>query len=140
MIRIALAIGAAVAAFVPATFGLLGNNTFAQSVPVRVPASAQVLPSEDQTPTPSATAGHDVGDDHGGDRPRDGRVEPGDDRDPSPSASSSAKDDRRGRGSDDSGSDDSRHRSGSDDSGRDDRGGHGSDDSGDDHGGHGSDD
>lgn len=133
MKRTLVAVGLAIAALIPATIGLLGNSSFAQSVPVRVPQVAQVLPGEaTPTPTPSATSSHDAGDDHGGDRPRDSRVEPGDDRDqsPSPSATSShdASDDRRGRGSDDSGSD-GRGR-GSDDSGRDDHGGsgHGSDD------------
>lgn len=126
MNRIALTIAAAIAALVPATLGLLGNSTFAQSVPVRVPASAQIMPAEDQpTPTPTATSSHDELDDHGGDRPRDSRVEPGDDRDSLPTASASHS---SGRGHDDSGSDDhggSGH--GSDDSGNDDHGGHGSD-------------
>lgn len=142
MIRIALAIGATVAALVPATVGLVGNGTFSQNVPVRIPGTAQVLPADDSTPGPSASASPEAGDDHGGDRPRDSRTEPGDDRDsrsPSASAGHDAGDDHGGdrsrSGSDDRrGSDD---RSGSDDSGR------GSDDSGsDDHGGsgHGSDD
>ncbi len=117
MNRIALTIAAAVAALVPATVGLLGNSTFAQSVPVRVPVSAQVMPAEVQpTSTPSATSTHDALDDHGGDRPRDSRVEPGDDRDSSGHGSNdSGRDDRggSGHGSDDSGSDDHGH--GSDD-------------------------
>ena len=140
MIRIALAIGATVAALVPATVGLVGNGTFSQNVPVRIPGTAQVLPADDSTPTPSASASPEVGDDHGGDRPRDSRTEPGDDRDsrsPSDSAGHDAGDDHGGdrsrsgsddrRGSDD-GSDDSGR--GSDDSGSDDHGGsgHGSDD------------
>lgn len=138
MIRIALAIGATVAALVPATVGLVGNGTFSQNVPVRIPGTAQVLPADDSTPGPSASASPEAGDDHGGDRPRDSRTEPGDDRDsrsPSASAGHDHGGDRSRSGSDDRrGADD---RSGSDDSGR------GSDDSGsDDHGGsgHGSDD
>jgi len=39
MRRLTLA-AAAVAALVPATLGLVGNSSFAQSVPARVPASA----------------------------------------------------------------------------------------------------
>jgi len=50
---------AAVLAVVPASLGLLGNASFAQNVPVRVPSQASVL------------------DDHGGQRPY---VESGDDR------------------------------------------------------------
>ena len=87
MRRLTLA-AAAVAALVPATLGLVGNSSFAQSVPARVPASAQLLPEsgdDDPTPTgmpsatPSATPTTEVGDDHGGDRPRDSRTEAGDD-------------------------------------------------------------
>nr|NLI51293.1 hypothetical protein [Propionibacterium sp.] len=120
--RIALAIGAIITALLPATIGLLGNTTFSQSVPVRVPASAQVLPADDSSATGTPTSTSSPRDDNGGDRPRDSRVEPGDDRDASPTASStptstsSPRDDKGGL------------RSGSDDSDPDDRGGHGSDD------------
>jgi len=48
--RILLAAGALVVVAVPAVVGLWGNASFAQSVPVRVPASGQVV-----TPTPSPT-------------------------------------------------------------------------------------
>src|SRR5450759_1268978 len=51
-------IGAALLAIVPASLGLIGNASFAQSIPVRVPSQASVL------------------DDHGG---LIKHVEPGDD-------------------------------------------------------------
>jgi hypothetical protein len=108
MRRLTLAF-AAVAALVPATLGLIGNSSFAQTVPTRVPASAQLVTNDDDssgTPTPSGTRTAEPGDDHGGDRPAGTRTaEPGDDH----------------GGSDDSGSDDSSGRS---------SGGHGSDDAG----------
>jgi hypothetical protein len=104
--RILIGAGALVLAAVPATIGLWGNASFAESVPVRVPSSGQVVvmtpaPSVTTTPSPSASI------DDGGDVPRDQRVEPGDDRDHS--------------GSDDRGSDDGGH-------GGDDGGHHGGDD------------
>src|SRR5207342_351948 len=84
-----LLLGAAVvAAAIPAVIGLWGNASFSQDLPVRVPASGQVVPltptptptstptpSATSTPTPSPSAGVD---DHGGDTPRDQRTEPGD--------------------------------------------------------------
>lgn len=131
--RILWGAGALVLVAAPAAIGLWGNASFAESVPVRVPASGQVVtptPTLSSTPSPSATPfddnGDDSVDDNGGDVPRDQRVEPGDDRDvqgvvPAPTQSS---DDH-----------------GSDDRGGDDHGGHGGDDrGGDDHGGHGGDD
>ena len=157
---------AAVAALVPATLGLVGNSSFAQSVPARVPASAQVVPeSGDDLPhtgtpmaTPMPTRTTEVGDDHGGDRPRASRTEAGDDHggDRPRDSRTEAGDDHGGRvasgssgssgsgssgsGSSRSGGDDSASRhSGSDDSGSNrsgshSSGGHGSDDSGgDDH-------
>lgn len=149
-------IGAAVVvAAVPAVIGLWGNSSFSQDLPVRVPASGQVLildPTPSPTPSsspsssdsPSASPSPSA-DDNGGDVPRDQRVEPGDDRDIQGTTGpfGSVDDSGHHSGSDDSGhhsgSDDSGHHSGSDDSGH-----HsGSDDSGsDDHGGsgHGSDD
>ena len=54
MRRLTLAL-AAVAALVPATLGLIGNSSFAQTVPTRVPASAQVVTSSDDTPTGTPT-------------------------------------------------------------------------------------
>lgn len=147
-------IGAAVVvAAVPAVIGLWGNSSFSQELPVRVPASGQVLvldptpsptPSSSDSPSPTPSPSIDgsgaddrAGDDNGGDVPRDQRVEPGDDRDVQGSTGSTGGADDSGHHS---GSDDSGHHSGSDDSGS------GSDDSGhhssDDHGGsgHGSDD
>ncbi len=164
MKRTTITLAALLAALVPAAVGLWGNASFSQAVPVRVPASAQVVtptapattaddhggdtprdqrtePGDDRdnrsapsTSTPSGTRTTEAGDDHGGDTPRDQRTEPGDDRD-------------SGSGGSGSGSDDTSGTSGSGHSGSDDSGsgssGHsgGSDDSGsDDHGGHGSDD
>ena len=142
---------AAIVAAVPAIIGLWGNSSFSQDLPVRVPASGQVLildptpsptPSSSDSPSPSPSPSFD---DNGGDIPRDQRVEPGDDRDVQGATESTGTTDDSGHHS---GSDDSGHHSGSDDSGSDDSGHHsGSDDSGsdgssDDHGssGHGSDD
>ena len=121
---------AAVAALVPATLGLVGNSSFAQSVPARVPASAQVVPeSGDDNPhtgtpmaTPMPTRTTEVGDDHGGDRPRASRTEAGDDH------GGDRPRDSRTEAGDDHGGDRPR------DSGSHSSGGHGSDDtSGDDH-------
>ncbi|WP_439592250.1 hypothetical protein [Microbacterium sp.] len=142
--------GALVLVAVPAMIGLWGNASFAQSVPVRVPASGQIA-TPAPTPSPSSSV-----DDHGGDTPRDDRTEPGDDRDangggtqsPAPAPSQGGADDHGGdtprdqrtEPGDDrrSGSDDSSGR-GSDDSGRgsDDSSGRGS---GGDDSGHGGDD
>jgi hypothetical protein len=126
---------ALVVAAIPAIIGLWGNASFSQDLPVRVPASGQIVlldpspsptPSTSDTPSPSPSASFD---DNGGDVPRDQRTEPGDDRDVQGSTGSTV------------GTDDSGHHDGSDDSGH---GGSGSgdDDSSDDHGGsgHGSDD
>lgn len=71
--RILVGAGALLIVAAPAAIGLWGNASFAESVPVPVPSLAQVLAP---TPSPSASV-----DDHGGDVPRDQRVEPGDDRD-----------------------------------------------------------
>lgn len=118
---------AGIAALIPAGLGLMGNTTLAHDVPVRVPASAEVVPTASSSPS------SDVGDDHGGDRDRTPSAnptstsspEPGDDhggdRDrstptPSPTSSSSSDpgDDKGGdnSGSDDSGSDDDKSGSG----------------------------
>lgn len=152
--QILLGAGALVLVAVPAAIGLWGNASFAQSVPVRVPSSGQVVTPTPAaplpTPSPSATV-----DDNGGDVPRDQRTEPGDDRDVNGGGQTGATpggtsvddhggdvprdqrtepgDDRRGGGGGDSGGhggDDSGH------GGGDDSGGHG----GDDDGGHGEDD
>ncbi len=163
--RILLGVTALVVVAAPAAFGLWGNASFAQSVPVRVPASVA-------TPTPSASIDDHGGDlprdqrtepgddrddstagttapaspsvdDHGGDLSRDARVEPGDDRDATGSAADGATSTDSGHGSDDSGR--STETSGGDDSPKvDDGSGHG-DESGDDshgddsHGDHGDD-
>ena len=149
-----------VLALVPAVFGLWGNASFSEAVPVRVPDHARsaspgqvhdaraVLAahhagreSEDlharhgaDDPVPHDAATHDVGDDHGGDRAR-GEVEPGDDHGGT-SGSDSSGSDSSGTGSSGSGKDSS----GSSGSGGSDDSGHsgGSDDKG--SGGHGSDD
>jgi hypothetical protein len=144
MKRTTITLAALLAALVPAGIGLWGNASFSQAVPVRVPASAQVV-----TPTAPATTTATTVDDHGGDTPRDQRTEPGDDRDSGSGASGSGSDDSStasgsgsGSGSDDSSGSSGSGRSGSDSSGSG-SSGHsgGSDDSGsDDHGGHGSDD
>jgi hypothetical protein len=157
MKRTIITVAALVAVLIPAAAGLWGNASFSQAVPVRVPASAEVVTPT--LPTPTVTGTSEVGDDHGGETPRDQRTEPGDDRDgatstPTVSRSTDDGDDHGGEtprdqrtepgddrdgesGNSGPGSDDSGH--GSDDSG------HGSDDSGsghsgDDDRGHGSDD
>ena len=43
MKRILITVGAALLAAVPATMGLVGNTSFAQNIPVRVPSQASVL-------------------------------------------------------------------------------------------------
>jgi hypothetical protein len=79
--------GAALLVAVPATMGLVGNTSFAQSIPVRVPAQATVLNDDHggqratSTTEPSTSAtepGHDrhERDDHGGQRPTT-TIEPG---------------------------------------------------------------
>jgi hypothetical protein len=156
MKRIIITVAALLVAVVPATVGLWGNASFSQAVPVRVPASGQVVTPT--APNPSATTADDHGgdtprdqrtepgddrsatststpsgtrttgaDDHGGDTPRDQRTEPGDDRGSGSGRSGSGSGHNSGSGSSGSGSGSSGH-SGSDDSGSDDHGGHGSDD------------
>ena len=136
MKRLTITLAAVAAALVPAVLGLWGNATFSQAVPVRVPASAQLVTST-ATTTPSATRTTQAGDDHGGQTPRDQRTEPGDDRGTSglssgsgssSGSSSSGSGTSSGSGSSGSGSSGSGSgHSGSDDSGSDDHGGHGSD-------------
>ena len=150
MKRVLISVAVAAVVAVPAVIGLWGNASFSQAVPVRAPASGQVVAP---TPTPSSTSGtidDNAPDDNGGDTPRDQRTEPGDDRDvqggstsstpsPSPSASAPGADDNGGdtprdqrtepgddRGGEGSGSGSSG--SGSSNGGGDDHGGHGSDD------------
>jgi hypothetical protein len=143
MKRTMITLAAVLAALVPAAIGLWGNASFSQAVPVRVPASAQVVTPT--VPVTAATSGAPTADDHGGDTPRDQRTEPGDDRDnrsatststPSGTRTTEAGDDHGGGdssgpgsgGSDDHSGSSGSGRSGSDDSGADDHGGHGSDD------------
>jgi uncharacterized membrane protein YgcG len=118
MKRLSITLAALLAALLPAAVGLWGNASFSQEVPVRVPASAEVVTPT--VPTGSAT----TVDDHGGDTPRDQRTEPGDDRDSGTSGSGSGSSGPGSGGSGHSGS----GVSGSDDSATDDHGGHGSDD------------
>jgi hypothetical protein len=56
--------GAALLVAVPAAMGLVGNTSFAQSVPVRVPAQARVLYDDHGGQRPTSTT--EPGDDHGG--------------------------------------------------------------------------
>jgi hypothetical protein len=72
--------GAALLVAVPAAMGLVGNTSFAQSVPVRVPAQARVL--YDDHGGQRATSTTEPGDDHGG-KSSKGTTEP-----PTPTARS----------------------------------------------------
>ena len=83
--------GAALLAIVPASMGLIGNASFAQSVPVHVPSQATVLDDKGGLSTHL-----EPGDDKGG---LTQHAEPGDDKG---GDSGSGKDDT---GVDDSGSD-----------------------------------
>ena len=114
----------ALLAAAPASIGLIGNTSFSEDVPVRVPATATLLDSQG---SPTASPSHrshprgdaEPGDDHGGDRPSGtrGEAEPGDDH-----GEAESGDDHGGHGG--HGGDDS----GGDDSGGDRHGGDGSDD------------
>jgi hypothetical protein len=70
-----ITIGAALLVTVPATMGLVGNTSFARSVPVRVPAHATVVNEQNgQAPTtptekPKPARHIEPRDDHGGRRP-----------------------------------------------------------------------
>ena len=109
MKRIIIATGAVLLASVPATLGLVGNTSFAQSVPVRVPQQASVLDDNDRL-TPHV----ETGDDNGGQR-SPSAVEPGDDNgglvtqvEPATgkvSDSGTATDDNGGHGGDTGGTD-----------------------------------
>ena len=155
MKRMGVVLAGLTVAVCPAVIGLWANASFSEAVPVRVPASGQVIRLA-ATPTPSVSpsASPSASDDHGGRTPRDQRTEPGDDRRTGTSGSSGSRtrhnddttaddhggrtprdsrteagDDRRTSGSDDSSS--------SDDSGRSGRSGGSDDTQPDDHGGHG---
>jgi hypothetical protein len=74
--RIIIAVGAALLVAVPAATGLIGNTSFAQSVPVRVPSHAIIV---DYHGGQRATTITKPRDDQGGQRPTS-TTEPGDDR------------------------------------------------------------
>jgi hypothetical protein len=133
----------ALLAAAPASIGLIGNTSFSEDVPVRVPATATLLDSQG---SPTASPSHrshprgeaEPADDHGGDRPSGthGEAEPGDDHggDRPRDTRTEVGDDHGGHGEAESGDDHSGHGGhGGDDSGGDDSGG-------DRHGGDGSDD
>ena len=73
MKRILITVGAVLLAAVPATMGLIGNTSFAQNIPVRVPSQASVLDDHGALRAPTAA---ELGDDNGGQRTH---AEPGDD-------------------------------------------------------------
>jgi hypothetical protein len=151
-------------ALVPAVFGLWGNASFSQAVPIRVPAVAKAPAAGPTHETRAVLAahhagresvedhhgrhgaddpvGHDVGDDRGGDRgSNSGEAEPGDDHGGTSGRDTSGRDtsgrDTSGRDASVQGtSGKSKGGSGSHGSGRDGHGG--SDDK--ESGGHGSDD
>ena len=65
MRRIIVTVGAALIVTVPAAIGLIGNTSFAQSVPVRLPPQATV--ADDHGGRPAAST-PEPGEDHGGQR------------------------------------------------------------------------
>ena len=73
MKRILITVGAALLAAVPATMGLVGNTSFAQNIPVRVPSQASLLDDHGALRAPTAA---ELGDDNGG---QGTHAEPGDD-------------------------------------------------------------
>ena len=83
MRRLLIVLAAGIAVTVPALFGLLGNASFAQRLPLRSPTSATATSDDtpSSSPTSSATPSPtESGDDHGGDRPPGvSDDEPGDD-------------------------------------------------------------
>ena len=76
MKRMLIVCAAAAVAAVPAVFGLVGNASFAQTVPVRVPAQVASTQSADDHGGNSTHA--EPGDDNGGSSPS-ASAEPGDD-------------------------------------------------------------
>jgi len=74
MKRILITVGAVLLAAVPATMGLVGNTSFAQNIPVRVPSQASVLDDHGDLRAPTAA---ELGDDNGG---QGTHAEPGDDK------------------------------------------------------------
>ena len=89
MKKLLIAAAVAAAAAVPGVIGLAGNASFAQSVPVQVPAGASTIDDHGRHAEP--------GDDHGR------HAEPGDDRGgasgPSAAATSEGSDDGQASGS-----------------------------------------
>jgi len=81
MKRIILTAGAALLVTVPAAIGLVGNTSFAQTVPVRVPPQATLAVDSgvEHSAEPSDTSTTEPGDDKGGQRGA-GVAEPGDDK------------------------------------------------------------
>ncbi|MGA8209369.1 MAG: hypothetical protein WB441_12565 [Nocardioidaceae bacterium] len=90
---VAILSAVAVLAATPVSVGLIGNTSFSEQVPVRVPASARVLDDHfgtvpARTGSSAASRKPELGDDHGVDRargarsaePRDGGHRGGDDR------------------------------------------------------------
>ena len=74
MKRVLFTLGAALLVVVPAATGLIGNTSFAQSVPVRVPSHA-IIVDYDGAQRPASTT--EPRDDHGGQSPA-GTTEPRD--------------------------------------------------------------
>jgi hypothetical protein len=79
MKRILITTAAALLVAVPAATGLLGNTSFSQSVPVRVPTQATFLSDDHDSQRAASTT--EPGDDHGGRRAEhpNGAAGPGDD-------------------------------------------------------------
>ena len=95
MKRFIIIAAAALLAAVPATLGLVGNASFAQNVPVRVPSQANLVNDKGGLRTPSPSSTTEDNDDNGG---QSGSTS-GDD-------SNSGKDDNVGDSSGKDGSDD----------------------------------
>lgn len=148
MKRLSLYLSAIALALVPAAIGLLGNASFSEAVPVRVPPSAQVAATTSPTPNASSSpSGSATSDDEGGRTDRDCRTEAGDDRRVNGNCASGTATPRSGTSGADDSTSSSRpsggHGSDGSTSSSSSSGGHGSDDSGSDDrgsGGHGSDD
>ena len=77
MRRIILTSAAALLVAVPAAMGLVGNTSFAQNVPVRVPPQANVVDEQGILRPADATYGRDSRDDHGDQRPASTTQGPG---------------------------------------------------------------
>jgi hypothetical protein len=97
--RIILTVGAALLVGVPAATGLIGNTSFAQSVPVRVPSHAIIVDYHGGRPISTP----EPGDDHGGQRATS-TPEPGDDHGGQAKGATKPGDDHRVTSTTDSGS------------------------------------